>query len=97
MPVTELPLSQSGKSALDVAASVSGEAGKLSHFKDAFKKGRADAALAAGLLHYGEINIADVKKCVPIYEEFDGWNNFNKKCKSFSELPNNTKKYIKLQ
>ena len=46
---------------VNVPVIASGGAGKLSHFKDAFKKGRADAALAAGLFHYGEINIADVK------------------------------------
>jgi len=46
---------------VDVPVIASGGAGKLSHFKDAFKKGKADAALAAGLFHYGEMSIADVK------------------------------------
>ena len=46
---------------VDVPVIASGGAGKRSHFKDAFEKGRADAALAAGLFHYGEMSIADVK------------------------------------
>lgn len=46
---------------VDVPVIASGGAGILSHFKDAFIKGRADAALAAGLFHYGEMSIADVK------------------------------------
>ncbi|MBN1387897.1 MAG: imidazole glycerol phosphate synthase subunit HisF [Bacteroidales bacterium] len=46
---------------VDVPVIASGGAGKLSHFKDAFEKGRADAALAAGLFHYGDISIAEVK------------------------------------
>ena len=39
----------------------SGGAGQLQHFKDAFETGRADAALAAGIFHYGKISIAEVK------------------------------------
>lgn len=46
---------------VDVPLVASGGAGELSHFKDAFVKGRADAALAAGLFHYGELSIAEVK------------------------------------
>ncbi len=40
----------------------SGGAGKLSDFSDVFKKGRADAALAAGLFHYKELSIIEVKE-----------------------------------
>lgn len=40
----------------------SGGAGELSHFRDAFVRGRADAALAAGLFHYGELSIGQVKE-----------------------------------
>lgn len=39
----------------------SGGAGKLSHFLDAFTKGKADAVLAASLFHFGEIAIPDLK------------------------------------
>lgn len=40
----------------------SGGAGKLEHFYDALTAGKADAALAASLFHYKELEINDVKK-----------------------------------
>ena len=40
----------------------SGGAGKLEHFKDALTTGCADAALAASLFHYKELEISEVKK-----------------------------------
>lgn len=40
----------------------SGGAGKLEHFKDAFELGGADAALAASLFHFKELEIMEVKK-----------------------------------
>lgn len=40
----------------------SGGAGKLEHFRDALTKGRADAALAASLFHYKELEINEVKQ-----------------------------------
>ena len=40
----------------------SGGAGKLEHFKDALTAGRADAALAASLFHYKELEISEVKQ-----------------------------------
>lgn len=40
----------------------SGGAGKLEHFKDAFEVGKADAALAASLFHFKELEIMEVKK-----------------------------------
>ena len=39
----------------------SGGAGTKEHFKDAFTLGKADAALAASVFHFGEINISDLK------------------------------------
>lgn len=39
----------------------SGGAGRLSHFRDAFTIGKADAALAASVFHFGEISIPDLK------------------------------------
>lgn len=39
----------------------SGGAGKMSHFKDALTDGKADAALAASLFHFREIEICDLK------------------------------------
>ena len=40
----------------------SGGAGCVNHFIDTFKTGKADAALAASVFHFGEINIPDLKK-----------------------------------
>jgi cyclase len=39
----------------------SGGAGSMEHFYDAFAKGHADAALAASLFHYKELEIMDLK------------------------------------
>ena len=40
----------------------SGGAGKLEHFKDALTLGKADAALAASLFHFKELEICQVKE-----------------------------------
>lgn len=40
----------------------SGGAGNMEHFYDALTEGRADAALAASLFHYKEMEIMDLKK-----------------------------------
>ena len=40
----------------------SGGAGNMEHFYDAFARGNADAALAASLFHYKEMEIKDLKK-----------------------------------
>ena len=39
----------------------SGGAGNMQHFCDTFKNGKADAALAASVFHFGEIEINDLK------------------------------------
>lgn len=40
----------------------SGGAGSLEHFRDVFVEGKADAALAASLFHFKELEIREVKK-----------------------------------
>jgi cyclase len=40
----------------------SGGAGNMQHFVDTFKEGKADAALAASVFHFGEIPILELKK-----------------------------------
>lgn len=40
----------------------SGGAGTMQHFADAFTKGKADAALAASVFHYKEVDIGDLKR-----------------------------------
>ena len=40
----------------------SGGAGTLKHIAEAFKVGKADAALCASIFHFGEYTIAEVKQ-----------------------------------
>ncbi len=47
--------------ALSIPVIASGGAGKMEHFRDAFKVGKADAALAAGVFHFGDIKIPELK------------------------------------
>lgn len=47
---------------LNIPIIASGGAGKLEHFKDVFTLGKADAALAASVFHFGEIKIPELKK-----------------------------------
>lgn len=47
---------------LSIPIIASGGAGKMEHFKDAFIKGKADAALAASVFHFGEIQIPKLKQ-----------------------------------
>lgn len=47
---------------VSVPVIASGGAGTMDHFKDAFIKGKADAALAASVFHFGEININHLKQ-----------------------------------
>ena len=48
--------------AVNVPVIASGGAGTLEHFADVFKSGKADAALAASVFHYKEIEIKELKK-----------------------------------
>jgi len=47
---------------VSVPVIASGGAGKMEHFYDALTKGGADAALAASLFHFKELEINDLKK-----------------------------------
>lgn len=42
----------------------SGGGGTIAHFEDIFVAGKADAALAASIFHYKEVEIADLKKAL---------------------------------
>jgi imidazole glycerol-phosphate synthase subunit HisF len=46
---------------LNIPVIASGGAGSMGHFIDAFVLGKADAALAASIFHFGEIKIPDLK------------------------------------
>ena len=47
---------------LNIPVIASGGAGKKEHFLDAFQIGKADAALAASVFHFGEIPIPELKE-----------------------------------
>jgi len=46
---------------LEIPVIASGGGGIMEHFKDVFQIGKADAALAASVFHFNEINISDLK------------------------------------
>ena len=48
--------------AVHIPVIASGGAGKMEHFRDTFSYGKADAALAASVFHFGEIRIGDLKQ-----------------------------------
>ncbi|MBR4266726.1 MAG: imidazole glycerol phosphate synthase subunit HisF [Bacteroidales bacterium] len=47
---------------LTIPVIASGGAGEMEHFKDVFTKGKADAALAASIFHFGKIAIPELKQ-----------------------------------
>ncbi len=47
---------------LNIPIIASGGAGTINHFMDTFKIGKADAALAASVFHFKEIEISELKK-----------------------------------
>ncbi len=56
----ELTAAVRGRLSIPVIAS--GGAGTMAHFLDIFERGRADAALAASIFHFGEIGIPALKQ-----------------------------------
>ena len=47
---------------LPIPVIASGGAGTMEHFRDVFLQGKADAALAASVFHFGEIKIPELKR-----------------------------------
>ncbi|MDE7443041.1 MAG: imidazole glycerol phosphate synthase subunit HisF [Muribaculaceae bacterium] len=47
---------------LSIPVIASGGAGNMAHFTEVFEKGKADAALAAGIFHFNEIGIPELKR-----------------------------------
>ncbi len=58
----DLELTRRVAQAVRIPVIASGGAGNMADFYDAFTKGKADAALAAGLFHYGKMTIPALKK-----------------------------------
>ena len=57
----DLELTRAAAEAVNIPVIASGGAGKMSHFYDVLTEGKADAALAASLFHFGIINMRDLK------------------------------------
>jgi cyclase len=57
----ELDITKQISSCIDIPVIASGGAGTMEHIKDAFTKGGAEAALAASIFHFKEIDIMDLK------------------------------------
>lgn len=58
----DIELTKAISSAVRIPVIASGGAGKMEHFYDALTEGGADAALAASLFHFREMDIKDLKK-----------------------------------
>ena len=58
----DIPLTKAVSEAVSIPVIASGGAGKLEHFYEALVEGKADAALAASLFHYGILGIMEVKR-----------------------------------
>lgn len=56
-----LDITRAISEAVNVPVIASGGAGKMQHFVDVFNEGKADAALAASIFHYQEIEIPELK------------------------------------
>jgi cyclase len=57
----DIPLTRAVSDAVNIPVIASGGAGTADHFYEALEDGGADAALAASLFHYGELEIAALK------------------------------------
>ncbi len=57
----DLPITRALSETLDIPIIASGGAGNIEHIYDAFTMGKADAALAASIFHFGEYTIGEVK------------------------------------
>ncbi len=58
----DIPLTKAISSRVQIPVIASGGAGTMEHFAEALTDGGAEAALAASLFHYREMDIADLKK-----------------------------------
>lgn len=57
-----LDITEKISSSISIPVIASGGAGNMSHFEEVFAKGKADAALAASIFHFKEIEIPSLKQ-----------------------------------
>jgi cyclase len=58
----DLELTQAIAQQVQIPVIASGGAGTCQHIYEAFTEGRAEAALLASLLHYGQLSVAEIKR-----------------------------------
>ncbi len=58
----DLPITKTLSETLNIPIIASGGAGNIRHMYDAFTEGKADAALAASIFHFGEYTIGEAKE-----------------------------------
>jgi cyclase len=58
----EITLTAAVSNAVSIPVIASGGAGHAGHMAEALTEGKADAVLAAGIFHYGELTVAQVKR-----------------------------------
>ncbi|MHC1719221.1 MAG: adenylosuccinate synthase [Clostridiaceae bacterium] len=51
--------------------------------------------LEGKVIDYFPASLEDVAKCVPVYEEFDGWDESIENARSYADIPENAKIYLK--
>ena len=58
----DVPLNRAVAEAVSVPVIASGGCGSVAHMAEVFKEGKASAALAASVFHFGEIRLADARR-----------------------------------
>ncbi len=58
----DIALTEAVSTRVNIPVIASGGAGSMKHFETVFKEGKADAALAASIFHFGEIAISELKQ-----------------------------------
>ncbi len=58
----DIPVTRTISESVSIPVIASGGVGTFDHFYDGFVTGKADAALAASVFHYGEMTVAEVKE-----------------------------------
>jgi cyclase len=64
----DLPLLGAMRATVDLPIIASGGAGNAQDFVDVFTEAQSDAGLAASLFHYGELEIADLKRTLAAHD-----------------------------
>ncbi|XWK88324.1 MAG: imidazole glycerol phosphate synthase subunit HisF [Phormidium sp.] len=64
----DLELTRTIADSVEIPVIASGGAGNCEHIHEALTKGRAEAALLASLLHYGQLSVTEIKNYLTIHQ-----------------------------